>query len=60
MFFIFPKFESEKSFILKIAYLSDYNFKTLDFVLLDSSFHQVFVDRKFIEFRVHLTLQFDV
>ena len=60
MFFIFPKFEFKKFLILKIIYLSDYNSKSLDFVSLDSSFHQLFVDRKFIAFRVYLTLQFDV
>ena len=29
-------------------------------VSLDSSFHQLSMDSKFMEFRVHLTLQFDV
>ena len=42
LFFIFPNFRSEKSLILKIGYLFDYNFKSLDFGFIGFLFSSAF------------------
>ena len=42
VFFIFPKFESEKLLIWKIVYLSDYNYKSLDLAFIGFVFSSDF------------------
>ena len=42
MFFIFPNFRFEKSLILKIGYLFDYNSKSLDFGFIGFLFSSAF------------------
>ena len=46
--------------ILKLGYLSDYNFKSLDFDFIWFLFSSAFRGYKFIEFWVHLALQFNI
>ena len=60
LFFIFTQFRLEFWLVLKIGYLFDLNSESFDLVSLDSLFHQLSVDRKFIKFHDHLSPKFNV
>ena len=45
-----PNFSDRFLLIFKKGYLFDYNFESFDFGSLDSLFHQLSVDIKFVKF----------